>query len=116
MPGAFTVTGVRQVVAKLLGMAARANDLRDPLRRVAQDTQDRITGIPVRTGRLARSVEGGSAELLNVDRDGFELGTEVPYARYVFHGTRYMEARPPRVPPDVARRAAVVINADLKRP
>ena len=54
----------------------------------------------VDSGDLLRSLtSGGAGAIRRVDSDGFEFGTDVPYAHYHF-GTRKMPRRDPIVPPD----------------
>lgn len=83
--------------------------------REAHDAQRRISGIPVATGRLERGVKGGAESIVNVRDDGYTLATMVPYARFVFGGTKTMRARPPRIPTDLGTRAAQGVGADLRR-
>lgn len=75
----------------------RARHLESAMRDTAHYAERQITNTPVDTGRLASSLRGGSEQTMIVTNDGFELGTTVPYARYVFRGTRYMSAQPPTV-------------------
>ena len=50
-----------------------------------------VTGIPVDTGKLAASPR------VRVEGDEALIVSDVPYARFVFRGTRHMAARPPTV-------------------
>lgn len=91
-----------------IGAAAhtQTRTMEDAARRTARS----VRGVPVDTGRLARSIEPLSASPY-----GFEVGSKVPYARYVFHGTRNMAARPPRVPESVGSRTARILGDSIVR-
>jgi hypothetical protein len=49
-----------------------------------------------------------------VNDRGYVIGTSVPYAHFVFNGTKHMPAQPPDVPNDLGRRAAQRISSDLR--
>jgi hypothetical protein len=69
------------------------------------------------TGRLQAGTSGGSAEsVLTVKADSYVISTRVPYARFVFKGTRYQAAQPPTIPPDADAQASAAILRDLTRP
>jgi len=104
------VIGARQAQATLRHAGATAHDLTAVMEQQARITQRGITGVPELTGRLARSVAGGAETYRKVTDDGFEIGTRVPYGHYVFRGTRYMPARPPRIPDPTRRTARAVAN------
>jgi hypothetical protein len=114
MPDAITVTGADVVQRRLEGMGRRALRQRPTFEREGRYAQRSIKGVPVATGRLARGVRGGSESVLEVTAYGYRVGTNVPYARYVFGGTKSMPARPPDIPRDLGRRAARAIAADLR--
>lgn len=66
---------------------------------LSRDAANSITGVPVRTGRLA-----GSMGVVDVDGQGFAVGSVgVPYAGFVFNGTSRQPPRPPRVPVNAIR-------------
>jgi hypothetical protein len=88
----------------------RALQQRSTLRKVANDTARRTSGIPVHTGRLKNSIE-----VISVSDVGFTVGSRVEYAGYVFNGTKYMRARPPRVPGNVADITASAVGSDIVR-
>lgn len=70
-----------------------------------------IRGVPVRTGRLQASLD-----VLSSGAYGFVVGSRgVPYSRHVFHGTRYMAARPPRVPEHIGSDLSVALQASITR-
>jgi hypothetical protein len=78
-----------------------ANASRARLAAVDVARASRVTGIPVDTGRLA-----ASPRVVETD-NGAEIVTDVPYARFVFGGTRFMPASPPHVEgPDLAATVA----------
>ena len=54
----------------------------------------RISGIPVRTGRLQASTRPPQVRTVST---GALIVTDVPYARFVFGGTFWMAAPPPTV-------------------
>jgi len=91
-----------------LGTAAhtQAPTMDDAARQAARS----VRGVPIDTGRLERSIEA-----LSSNAYGFEVGSKVPYARYVFHGTRHMAARPPKVPDNIGQRTARVLSASIVR-
>jgi hypothetical protein len=116
MATTVTVTGDERVIRELRAKGAQAVRLKDVMRDVADYSERQITGVPVRTGRLDRSTRGGSEQLLEVRDDGFDLGSTVRYARFVFGGTKNMRARPPRINANaIARKAADDINRELQR-
>lgn len=116
MAHAVEAVGASQAAARLHTVGERASKQRDTFEREGRYAQRHITGVPVATGRLSRGTTGSSDEsVLTVTDRGYTIATKVPYARYVFKGTQYMPARPPKVPPDAGRRAAHSIGADLER-
>lgn len=115
MSSVITTQGVQQSQQQLRAVAERANDQTDTMDAEARAMQRRIKGVPEDTGRLARSVAGGADTLRRVWKDGYLIGSLVEYAPFVFGGTRYMAARPPRVPDDAGERAAAAIARDLER-
>lgn len=109
MPATITVSGDREAAARLVRYGVDALHLRTPLDDAADFAAKQVTGIPERTGTLADSIEK-----LEVTDHGFTVGTEVFYGRFVFGGTKYMAARPPRVKDNpIARDAADRINRHL---
>jgi len=110
------VIGDERVIRDLQAKGDQATRLKPVMQGVADFAERQITGIPVDTGRLSRSVRGGGDQLLRVNDQGFDLGSTVDYARFVFGGTKNMKARPPRVNTNaIARRAAQDINRELER-
>jgi hypothetical protein len=104
------------VVRHLRELGAAADDLRDVMGEIADYSERQITGVPVRTGRLATSTRGGPEQVRELRGDGFDLGSSTPYARFVFGGTKSMPARPPQINAGaIARRAAEQISAELER-
>lgn len=100
---------VTAAVAMLDGIAERAapGHLEGVIERVARDGMSRISGVPVgETGDLARSFD------LRRDGDSIAIVNTTPYARFVFRGTRYMEAQPPSIPADALARE---LAADIAR-
>ena len=77
--------------AMLDDIASRAGQLDSVLEREAETARQTVTGIPVDTGQLARSVQ------VRLTQDGAEIVATAPYARFVFRGTRHMAAQPPQV-------------------
>ena len=59
-----------------------------------------VTGIPVDTGKLAASPR------VRIEGDEALIVSDVPYARFVFRGTRHMPARPPHINTSALARAA----------
>lgn len=86
------VTLDTRAVTRMLERLERQADRADhAVERVARAAT--VTGIPVGdTGRLARSVR-----VRREDDGAWVLSTDVPYARFVFGGTKYVAARPPHV-------------------
>jgi hypothetical protein len=115
MVESITVTGVDAVQRRLHGMSQRAGRQRSTYEAEARYAQRAVTGVPVATGRLERSVHGGTGTLREVNNLGYRIGSTVPYAHFVFDGTKSMPARPPHVPRDLGRRAADAVAADLAR-
>jgi hypothetical protein len=109
------VVGEDKAARMLHGMGRRALDQSNAMRQAGRSTQRSISGIPVATGRLERGTRGGPESTLDVDATGYVIGTKVPYARFVFYGTKYMRARPPKVPSNAGSDAARLINHDVVR-
>jgi hypothetical protein len=103
-----TIKGADRAAARLRGIGWRALDQSSTMRKAGANAQHSISGVPIATGRLDRSVHSPAA--LRTTADGFTISTDVPYAYYVFAGTRHMAARPLRlssmVGPDTARMVA----------
>lgn len=94
-------------------MGHRARDQRASMDRAGRAAQRSVSGVPVDTGRLRASMNGGPESELKVTPWGYELGTKVPYARFVFYGTESMPARPPHVAGDPGADAAALVNEDV---
>lgn len=110
MAATVDVTGASEVARYLAEVGDNAEHQKETLEPIARNAARSVTGVPVDTGKLA-----GSMEVLEVTDSGFAVGSRVPYARYVFHGTRYMDARPPRLPDHIATDAAAAIGSDITR-
>lgn len=109
MAKSVSVQGDTATAARLQRVGQRATTQRQVLAQVARATAQHITGVPVgETGKLADSI----GPLWVTDRS-FAVGSRVPYARHVFHGTRYMDPQPPRVPPDIDVIAARAMAQDI---
>ena len=89
------------------GIAHRAGgDLTPALERAAGRAT--VTGIPVDTGKLAASPH------VRVEGDEVKIVSDVPYARFVFRGTRYMPALPPHVNAGaLAQQAATEVGGEV---
>jgi hypothetical protein len=109
------ITGDAHAAERLNTIGERSRDQRDVMQREAEKTRRRIRGVPRDTGRLDKGVHGGDESVLEVTDEGYTIGTTVPYARFVFNGTRYMSAQPPRIPTDTASSAAHAVADDLTR-
>jgi hypothetical protein len=107
--------GADRAAVYLRGIAARARNQTRTFEAEGRRAQRSISGIPVATGRLARGVRGGSESVVRANPAGYTVATTVPYARFVFGGTKYMAARPPRVPTNLASNAASAVSSDLVR-
>lgn len=104
------VTGGRETVRSLNSLGDSAHEQAPTMRTLAKSAARRVSGVPVDTGELARSID-----VLLVGAHGFVVGSKgVPYAHYVFKGTRYMAARPPHVPA-IGRDAAAAISSNVIR-
>lgn len=118
MPG-ITIheQGVTQAARKLDAIGDAALSQGHTFERLARDAPGSIKGVPRDTGRLDRSLrDGASEQYKRVTPFGYEVGTKVPYARFVFGGTKHMKARPPRVTTNRASEAAArLIAADIIR-
>jgi hypothetical protein len=115
MAASVSVTGLDRAERMLRRVGARGADQSATFAREAARVQRSIGGVPVDTGRLRSSVAGGAETLREVGPDGYTVGSHVPYARFVFGGTRYVRARPPKVPGSPASSAARAVNDDLRR-
>jgi hypothetical protein len=114
MASAITITGDAAAQRKLRAIGDRARHQRSTFERQARNAQRRITGVPVDSGRLRQGITGAESTRVVTDY-GYRIGTDVPYARFVFRGTKYMAARPPTVPRDLGADAARAIAGDLRR-
>jgi hypothetical protein len=116
MPQSITVKGDDAAMRKLRATGARALRQRETFEAEARYAQRQLQGVPVKTGRLERSVKGGSETLRDVTDRGYVIGSKVPYARFVFGGTKHMAARPPRVSErTLGNHAADAVGVDLRR-
>ena len=106
----LTVRGADRTATHLRAIGERAQHQQPVMQRVAGDVARQTTGIPVDTGRLSRSVE-----VLEATDAGFKVGSRVEYARFVFEGTRYVDAQPPTVPRDIGPRTAKAMADDIIR-
>jgi hypothetical protein len=113
MADAVHCDGDERVARHLRDVGVKATHQRETMLVAARQTQRAIRGIAVDTGRLERGVKGGTESTMIVTDAGFEIGTSVPYARFVFGGTRYVRARPPHIP-EIATRVATAISNDLR--
>jgi ABC-type amino acid transport substrate-binding protein len=88
----FDVRDALTMFEAIAGRAAPAR-LDAVVERVGADASGRITGVPVgETGALSRGFT------IRRRGDVVEIVNTVPYARFVFGGTRFMDAQPPNVP------------------
>jgi hypothetical protein len=116
MAQTITITGDDQVIAQLQRLGDLAYRLEPAMRDTSQFAERQIRGVPTRTGRLAASMRGGRDQTLDVNNFGFAIGTTVPYAGFVFGGTKHMPARPPKVNARaIGRYAGEKILAELTR-
>lgn len=111
-PSGITVeVDARAATAMLDGMAERASakQLQAAIERVARDAMGRISSVPRgATGAL----QGGFD--LRARGDAIVIVNTAPYARFVFRGTRHMDARPPDVHADqIARELAQAITREV---
>jgi hypothetical protein len=98
-----------RAAAMLDRIAQRASGNLTPALERAADPAT-VTGIPVDTGKLAGSIT------VRVQGDEAQVISDVPYARFVFRGTRYMSARPPTVNAGaLAQQAAQEIASEVIR-
>jgi len=110
MAQVVTVTGDEQTSRLLRQKGITALHLEPVMDEQGKRAVRQVSGIPKDTGRLAASIE-----VLDTSDHGFDVGSRVPYARFVFGGTKYMDARPPRVNTDaIARNTADAINRELR--
>jgi hypothetical protein len=92
----FDTSAVDRMLATLTERAGQSHVVAAEVAR-----QTRVVGVPVDTGTLAASFR------VRETADGAEIVSDVPYARFVFGGTAYMAARPPRLEgPDLAATVA----------
>jgi hypothetical protein len=112
----ITCVGDRAAAHRITATGERAHHQHGAMSLAGRFAGRSISGVPVRTGRLRASTRGGPEHELVVTDRGFDLASSVPYARFVFGGTRYVRAQPPRVNErTIAREAATAVSADLRR-
>jgi hypothetical protein len=88
-----------RAVEAMLERIGSPRDLSGAVERAAEIGAGMITGIPVgETGDLANSMHGTPGR--SPSRNSALIVSDVPYAPFVFGGTRYMDAQPPTVPAD----------------
>jgi hypothetical protein len=107
------VIGATETQRRLRRIGTRGLDQSDVIADSARATQRSIEGVPVRTGRLDRSVHGGRDSYMESSAGGYVIGSSMPYARFVFRGTRHMRAQPPRIPSSTGSNTARRLSADL---
>ncbi len=85
------------VIARILRSQRDAGGARfTPLSPAYKQRKARTVGVRqilVRSGRMVRSLSGGSDRILEVWADGFKYGTQVPYADYMARGTNTVPER-----------------------
>ena len=115
MPATVTITGDTAAALRLAKYGVDALHLKDPLDAAADYAEGQIKATHRdRTGRLRRSFTGGD-QYRDVTDDGFSLGTDVHYARWVFNGTKTADPHPPTVKTTpIGRDAADRINSHLE--
>lgn len=97
--------------AKLARVGASAHAQGPLMAEAARSTARGIRGVPIRTGRLEASIG-----VLGSGAYGFVVGSRgVPYSRHVFHGTRYMPARPPEVPSRIGPDLSKALQGSIAR-
>jgi hypothetical protein len=83
---------------------------------LARKAPEAIKRVPRDSGRLEDSLSGGAEQYKRVTMFGYDIGTTVPYSRFVFRDRKGRKGTPPRV----ARKrlqdeAALMIAADIIR-
>jgi hypothetical protein len=111
----ITVTGATEAALMLRRKGYKGAHQQATMTREGESAQRQIRGVPVKTSRLQRGVTTGSEAIMRATDTGYTLATTVPYARFVFGGTKTMRARPPKFP-NLGVRAAQAIASDLRRP
>jgi hypothetical protein len=101
-------SGFPQALRRLDRLGDQAFNQRPTMEAQARDASRRVVVTARDTGRLAASIEP-----LDVDPFGFVLGTKVPYAHFVFDGTKNMRAQPPRVPRGIGDQTARAIGRSV---
>jgi hypothetical protein len=109
--------GVNKAVDKLRAVGDAAIHQNATMDDLARDAPSAISRVPIDTGRLDDSLKDGAEEQYKTVTDnGYDIGTTVPYSRYVFRGTQYMTARKPRIARKRLRDAAAgAVAADIIR-
>jgi len=117
MPETAVATGHHVVARSLRRKGDRAVALKPVMGRAADQAERDIRPTHHnRTGTLTRSLYGGDDQLRDIHDDGFNLGTQVSYGRFVFRGTKRMRARPPVInAAAIGNRTADLINQHLDR-
>jgi hypothetical protein len=98
--GSIVEVETHQATAMLDRISRNAEHVTPALERVGRAGAATVTGIPVDTGRLAASPRA------RTEGDEVLIVSDVPYARYVFNGTKYVPARPPNVHPEALAKLA----------
>jgi len=107
--GAVSVEGDERAAAVILRAGRKAQDQSSTLQSAADSPGVAAPGDWTnRTGKLSASL---ARTIPEAEADRLRLVSDVPYARFVWYGTRRQEARPPQVNEDalvgaVSRRVA----------
>jgi hypothetical protein len=95
MATSVTITGadVAQRRLRAIGATQASSARRSSASRATRS--DAFAACPSIRAVSQRSVHGGKDSVRKVSDRGYVIGTSVPYARFVFGGTKTMPARPP---------------------
>src|SRR3954465_15313303 len=108
--------GVTAAVEKLRAVGDASHAQAKTMDDLARKAPEAIKRVPRDSGRLEDSFSGGAEQYKRVTMFGYDIGTTVPYARFVFRDRKGRKGTPPRV----ARKrlqdeAALMIAADIIR-
>lgn len=111
MATSVSVDGDTAAARKLDAIGRAAQSQAPVMAKQGEATARAVTGVPTDTGALAKSIR-----VIDSGDWGFVVGSVgVSYARYVFRGTKYVEARKPKPPAQMASDTAEALSSSIVR-
>lgn len=112
----MTTTGVAKAMRRLEAAGDAGLHAKRTMGDLAADAPSAITNVREDSGRLAASIHNPAhaEHVVEAYDDGYKLGTSVWYSHFVFRGTKYHPAHPPRIARKrLTEEAAVVLAREI---